>query len=231
MLARRARRLILDGVRTDVTLGSDAADVFSDAELTVVRRRVRPGAAIEPPYDDAAMQAARRKATGTGLAHDRETILDGEATPAEYDALRERGGRWAATWSSRCRTRPTSATRPCRSSSPSARFRDPLAPGFGQQRACQSVDCDIQQAGEQADDAADDSGDTGSDEQDQYHGLEATPPPDRRDECHREQSQQERDACDTPGRNSVEDEGLRGTSTSATRLWTHRTARTNSAQR
>jgi SAM-dependent methyltransferase len=91
MLARRARRLFLDGVRTDVTLGSDAADVFSDAELTVVSTtQYDQEQQIEPPYDDAAMQAARRKATGTGLAHDRETILNGEATPAEYDALRER---------------------------------------------------------------------------------------------------------------------------------------------
>jgi hypothetical protein len=35
------------------------------------------------------VRAARRKATGEGLATDRETILDGVTTPEEYDALRE----------------------------------------------------------------------------------------------------------------------------------------------
>ena len=90
-LARRARRLFLDGVRTDVTLGSDAADVFRDAGLAVVSTtRYDQEQRIDPPYDDAAVQAAQRKATGTGLAHDRDTILNGATTAAEYDALRER---------------------------------------------------------------------------------------------------------------------------------------------
>jgi hypothetical protein len=65
--------------------------VFRDAGLSVVSTtQYDQEQHIEPPYDDAAMRAAQRKATGTGLAHDRETILNGEATPAEYDALRER---------------------------------------------------------------------------------------------------------------------------------------------
>ncbi|MBV0923928.1 class I SAM-dependent methyltransferase [Halomicroarcula limicola] len=91
VLARRARRYFLDGVRTDVTLGADAAEVFEAAGLDVVStRRYDQERTVEPPYGEAAVRAARRKATGEGLASDRETILAGETTPEEYDALRER---------------------------------------------------------------------------------------------------------------------------------------------
>lgn len=90
-LARRARRLFLDGVDTDVALGADAADVFEAAGLDVVStRRYDQELTVEPPYGEGAVLAARRKATGEGLATDRETILDGETSPEEYDALRER---------------------------------------------------------------------------------------------------------------------------------------------
>ena len=90
VLARRARRLFLDGVRTDVTLGADTAAVFEAAGLDVVStRRYDQRRAVEPPYDEADVRAAQRKATGEGLAADRTTILAGETTPAEYDALRE----------------------------------------------------------------------------------------------------------------------------------------------
>ena len=89
-LARRARGRFLDGVDTDVELGADAADVFEAAGLDVVStRRYDQELTVEPPYGEQAVRAARRKATGEGLATDRETILDGDTTPAEYDALRE----------------------------------------------------------------------------------------------------------------------------------------------
>jgi len=89
-LARRARELFLDGVDTDVSLGADAAAVFEAAGVDVVStRRYDQELTIEPPYGSRAVRAARRKATGEGLATDRRTILDGEATPEEYDALRE----------------------------------------------------------------------------------------------------------------------------------------------
>ena len=89
-LARRARRYFLDGVDTDVTLGADAADVFESVGLDVVStRRYDQQLRVQSPYDEAAVRAARRKATGEGLATDRETILDGKTTPEEYDALRE----------------------------------------------------------------------------------------------------------------------------------------------
>jgi len=90
LLARRARRCFLDGVDTDVELGADAADVFEAAGLAVVStRRYDQELTVEPPYGERAVRAARRKATGEGLATDRETILAGETTPEEYDDLRE----------------------------------------------------------------------------------------------------------------------------------------------
>jgi SAM-dependent methyltransferase len=89
-LARRARAFFLDGVETDVTLGADAADLFETAGLDVrSTHQYDQHKLIEPPYDESAIRAARRKATGEGLATDRETILAGSATPEEYDALRE----------------------------------------------------------------------------------------------------------------------------------------------
>ena len=89
-LARRARDLFLDGVDTDVELGADAADAFERAGLDVVStRRYDQQRTVDPPYDEPAVRAARRKATGEGLASDRATILEGETTPAEYDTLRE----------------------------------------------------------------------------------------------------------------------------------------------
>jgi len=89
-LARRARQFFLDGVDTDVELGADAADVFAAAGLDVVStRRYDQELTVEPPYGERAVRAARRKATGEGLATDRETILAGDTSPEEYDALRE----------------------------------------------------------------------------------------------------------------------------------------------
>ncbi|TYT62401.1 class I SAM-dependent methyltransferase [Natrialba swarupiae] len=88
-LERRARRAYLDGVGTDVSLGADARDAFEEADIAVVETRqydhVRT---IEPPYCEGALEAARRKATGAGLADDRETMLEGELTETEYDDLR-----------------------------------------------------------------------------------------------------------------------------------------------
>ncbi|WP_265108380.1 class I SAM-dependent methyltransferase [Halosolutus halophilus] len=91
-LERRARRAYLEGVDTDVTLGSGAKTAFTDAGLDVCEtRRYDHVRTIEPPYDEHALTVARRKATGAGLADDRETMLDGELTGPEYDELR---GAW-----------------------------------------------------------------------------------------------------------------------------------------
>ncbi|MFC7139705.1 class I SAM-dependent methyltransferase [Halosimplex aquaticum] len=88
-LARRARERFLDGVETDVTLGAGARDLFEDAGLEVVStRRYDHERVVSPPYSEAAVEAARRKVTGEGLADDRETILSGETSAGEYDDLR-----------------------------------------------------------------------------------------------------------------------------------------------
>ena len=89
-LARRARQCFLDGIETDVTLGADAADVFESAGVDVLStQQYDQHLLVEPPYTESAIRAARRKATGEGLATDRDTILAGETTPEEYDDLRE----------------------------------------------------------------------------------------------------------------------------------------------
>ncbi|MUV90319.1 methyltransferase domain-containing protein [Halapricum sp. CBA1109] len=88
-LARRARRLFLDGVETDVTLGADAAALFEDAGLTDVRtRRYDHERTVEPPYSEAELNDAGEKVSGDGLDRSKATILAGETSEAEFDALR-----------------------------------------------------------------------------------------------------------------------------------------------
>lgn len=88
-LERRARRAFIDGSTTDIALGSDAREAFETAGLEILEtRRYDHVRTVEPPYDEAALAAARRKATGSGLADDRETMLAGSMTEGEYDDLR-----------------------------------------------------------------------------------------------------------------------------------------------
>ncbi len=88
-LEDRARRAYLEGVGTDVTLGADAREAFTEAGLEVLEtRRYDHERTIEPPYGEAALTIAQRKATGAGLADDRETMLEGAMDNEEYDALR-----------------------------------------------------------------------------------------------------------------------------------------------
>jgi len=90
-LAGRARERYLAGVDTDVTLGADARSLFPEAGLRpVATRRYDHVRTIEPPYSASDLEAARRKASGEGLADDRATMLSGDLSPAEYDRLRER---------------------------------------------------------------------------------------------------------------------------------------------
>lgn len=87
-LERRARAAYLDGVDTDVTLGA-VDDLFREAGVEVVStRRHDHTRVVEPPYDERDLRAARRKATGAGLAGDRATLLAGGLSPEEYDDLR-----------------------------------------------------------------------------------------------------------------------------------------------
>lgn len=88
-LERRARRAYIDGVGTDVVLGAEARDLFVEAGLDdVTTRRYDHRREVAPPYSERALEAAGRKVTGAGLADDRETMLAGDLSVEEYDALR-----------------------------------------------------------------------------------------------------------------------------------------------
>lgn len=87
-LARRARGHYIEGVGTDVTLGEGSKELFEEIGLSDVRtRRYDHEKRIEPPYDGAALEDAKRKATGEGIESDRETLA-GALTAAEIDSLR-----------------------------------------------------------------------------------------------------------------------------------------------
>jgi hypothetical protein len=87
-LARRARQLYLEGADTDPALGA-VRNLFEEAGLSDIRvRRYDHERTVEPPYTEDALESARRKATGAGLATDRATILAGETTSEEFDSLR-----------------------------------------------------------------------------------------------------------------------------------------------
>lgn len=89
-LARRARELYLAGVGTNVALGANAVDLFRETGLVNVgTRQYDHEQVVEPPYDEESVAAVGRKATGAGIESDRETMLAGDATPAELDDLRE----------------------------------------------------------------------------------------------------------------------------------------------
>lgn len=88
-LERRARRAYLDGVPTDVTLGADARGAFAETGLSIeATRRYDHDRLVAPPYDEDALLAARRKASGAGLADDRATLLASGLTADGYDDLR-----------------------------------------------------------------------------------------------------------------------------------------------
>jgi SAM-dependent methyltransferase len=89
-LERRVREAYLEGVATDVALGDRLPGLFEAAGLHDVRtRRYFHGKRVEPPYDERAVEDARRKATGEGLASHATELR--RALPAdEYDALHDR---------------------------------------------------------------------------------------------------------------------------------------------
>lgn len=85
-LASRARARYLAGVKTDVTLGADAAGCFRAAGLSAVTvRRHDQELTVEPPYSEGELEAASRKASGAAL-RDRRGTLSGDEE--ELDALR-----------------------------------------------------------------------------------------------------------------------------------------------
>lgn len=89
-LEAAARRHYLAGVGTDVTLGAEADDLFESVGIDVVATvRHDHERTVEPPYDESELAAARRKASGEGLADDRATMQAGGLDPEAYDSLRE----------------------------------------------------------------------------------------------------------------------------------------------
>lgn len=85
-LAREARRRYLAGVDTDVTLGSDLGDLLLAAGLADVRVTRRDHeTTVEPPYTDADLEAAGRKARADAIRARRAEMAGNEA---ELDALR-----------------------------------------------------------------------------------------------------------------------------------------------
>lgn len=90
-LAARAREHYIQGVKTDVTLGTVPELLRNHAshEVTDVQtRRHDHVRTIEPPYDRRAFETAKRKATGSRIARQRDTLIAGGMSPDEYDAFR-----------------------------------------------------------------------------------------------------------------------------------------------
>lgn len=90
-LAGRARRAYRRGIATDVALGGEAtAALFEDAGLEAVgTTRYDHVRTIEPPYSEAGLADVQRKASGDGLADDRETMLAGDLSVESYDELHD----------------------------------------------------------------------------------------------------------------------------------------------
>lgn len=85
-LAARARELYRRGVDTDVALGADAADVLREAGVeNVSTARHDQTLVVGPPYSEADVEAASRKASGAGLRDRRGTMAGSEE---DLDALR-----------------------------------------------------------------------------------------------------------------------------------------------
>jgi len=87
-LEQRVRQAYIEGVETDVSMGDNLVSLFRESGLSDVHtRRYYHRKVTEPPYDEQALAAATRKASGGALAqHERE--LRKTLSAAEYDALR-----------------------------------------------------------------------------------------------------------------------------------------------
>ncbi|SMP03425.1 class I SAM-dependent methyltransferase [Halobellus salinus] len=87
-LERQVRAAYIEGVGTDVAMGSRLERLFRESGFGSVRsRRHYHRKVVESPYDRASLSAAARKASGAGLA-DHETELRRVLSADEYDALR-----------------------------------------------------------------------------------------------------------------------------------------------
>ncbi|MFB6299475.1 MAG: class I SAM-dependent methyltransferase [Halobacteriales archaeon] len=89
-LARRMRQAYIDGIDSDVTLGSDAVELFADAGFDAIdTRRHDHVKRIEPPYSEADLTVAREKATGSALDDVQSTLLAGDMSVDEFERFRE----------------------------------------------------------------------------------------------------------------------------------------------
>ncbi len=87
-LTKRARRAYIQGVDTDVTLGA-VPDLFRDGGLTDISMRVHEHRQrVTPPYADASVESAARKASGERLDEQRTTMLQGDLDPTDFAELR-----------------------------------------------------------------------------------------------------------------------------------------------
>lgn len=87
-LERQVRAAYIEGVGTDVAMGSRLEGLFRESGFGSIRtRRHYHRKVVEPPYDRASLSAAARKASGAGLA-DHETELRRVLSADEYDAVR-----------------------------------------------------------------------------------------------------------------------------------------------
>ncbi|MFB6198052.1 MAG: class I SAM-dependent methyltransferase [Halobacteriaceae archaeon] len=90
VLARRAREAYIAGISTDITLGGEAADLFDEADIQVIDQRTYyHQKTIEPPYTERDYRAGQRKRQGTNLENARETLLSGNLSEEEFEAMKE----------------------------------------------------------------------------------------------------------------------------------------------
>ena len=89
-LETRVREAYLRGVETDVALGDRVETLFAEAGIEVVStRRYRHEKRTEPPYSEADLTDAARKASGAGLAdHEAELRAGLDGRTSTYDELR-----------------------------------------------------------------------------------------------------------------------------------------------
>jgi SAM-dependent methyltransferase len=88
-LARRARELYVEGIDTDVGLGA-ARETFEAAGLSDVEvTRYDHERVTEPPYAEADVEAAVRKASGADIRERRDVLSDAGVDGESLDRLRE----------------------------------------------------------------------------------------------------------------------------------------------
>lgn len=87
-LSAQARQYYMAGLDTDASLGGQVSELFTDAGITgVSTARWVHERSVEPPYSTAALESAKRKATGSRLAEQRATMLRSGLRTPEFESL------------------------------------------------------------------------------------------------------------------------------------------------